>query len=48
MRRNYITLVLFTVSFALLVGIVTSFYDIPVRCWGRTCTWHNLQYWRGS
>ena len=30
-RRNYVTLVLFTISFALLVGIVTSFYDIPVR-----------------
>ena len=29
--RNYVTLVLFTVSFALLVGIVTSFYNIPVR-----------------
>ena len=30
-HRNYITLMLFTVSFALLVGIVTSSYDIPVR-----------------
>ena len=29
--RNMFTLVLFTFSFAMLVGIVTSFYDIPVR-----------------
>ena len=44
MRRNYVTLVLFTVSFALLVGIVTSFYDIPVRC-GGNCKWHSHAVW---